>query len=89
MEQQLNEKNDEHPSWQNCQVAMKQAAEECLGYHQLGKKEWFDEECKEAVQKVIKASKKRMTRARGDELRQLQRDRNELLRRKKREYDRR
>jgi sorting nexin-29 len=68
---------------------MKEAAESCLGFHQPGKKEWFDDECKEAVQKVIDASKMRMTRARVEEVRQLQRDKKELLRRKKRDFDRR
>ncbi|XP_070505885.1 uncharacterized protein [Chironomus tepperi] len=81
-EQQLEVRNGE-ASWQNCQAAMKQAAEECLGYQQPGKKEWFDDECRNAVQKVIDANKKMRTRARSEELRKLQRDKKELLRERK------
>ncbi|XP_070491040.1 uncharacterized protein [Chironomus tepperi] len=88
VEQQLKERNGELTIWQDCHIAMKQAAEECLGYHQPEKKEWFDDECKQAVQRLIEAKNMRTTRARTEEIKQLQRNKKELFRSKKRKFDR-
>lgn len=73
----------ENITWQNCHDAMKDAAVKCIGYSQPGKKEWFDEECKNVVQNIIDARKKRSTRAREEEIRKLQKDKKMLLRKKR------
>jgi len=89
LEQQLAGRNLEQVSWQECRDIMKNSAEFCLGLAEPVKNEWFDEECKEAVQRIIDVRKMRMTRAREEVIRQLQRDKKVLLRNKKRKFDQR
>jgi len=74
-------------AWSHCCEAMQASAEKCLGYKQHTKNVWFDKECEIAVQRVIDARKGRITRAKTDEIRMLQREKKKVLQRKKREHE--
>ena len=74
-------------AWHQCCEAMQASAEKCLGIKQHTKNVWFDKECEEAVQRVIDARKGRVTRAKADEIRKLQKEKKKVLQRKKRAHD--
>jgi hypothetical protein len=79
--------HQEETAWNHCCEAMQASAEKCLGFKQHTKNVWFDSECEEAVQRVIDARKGRITRAKADEIRKLQKEKKKILQRKKREHD--
>ena len=87
LKERLDEHKHEELSWRQCCNAMQASAEKCLGHKQYVKNTWFDKECEEAVQRVIDARKGRITRAKTDEIRKLQREKKKLLQRKKRSHD--
>jgi exonuclease III/ribosomal protein S28E/S33 len=74
-------------SWRQCREIVTKAAEECLGRVVPTKNPWFDDECQQAVQRVIDARKRIITRASQGEVRRLQREKKKLLRQKKREHE--
>ena len=79
--------NGENVAWQQCREAMQASAEKCLGIQQHTKNVWFDKECELAVQRVIDARKGRITRAKTEEVRRLQKEKKKLLQSKKRAHD--
>ena len=74
-------------AWSRCCEAMQVSAEKCLGFRESKKNTWFDEECETVVQRVIDARKGRITRAKTEEIRLLQKEKKKLLQRKKRTHD--
>ena len=76
--------------WSRLRDTMKKVAEDVLGYQQPIKNEWFDDDCREAVQAVIDARKRgRESRAKSSNLRRLQREKKKVLQKKKRQFDQR
>ena len=87
LKERLVQQEQEVSSWQNCCSAIQMSAERCLGFKQYAKNAWFDNECEVAVQRVIDARKGRITRAKTDEIRRLQKEKKKLLQYKKRSHD--
>ena len=87
VKERLDMHNHEEISWQQCCEAMQTSAEKWLGIQQHKRNIWFDDECKQAVQRVIDARKGRVTRTKTEEIRKLQKEKKKLLQRKKRAHD--
>jgi Reverse transcriptase (RNA-dependent DNA polymerase) len=87
LEEELTSWDLDQLSWQQCREIISNTAEECLGRVAPTKNPWFDDECQAAVQRVIDARKKVVTRSNTLEVKRLQREKKKLLRQKKREYD--
>jgi hypothetical protein len=75
-------------AWPVIRDAMNEVAEDVLGMQKRVRNEWFDEDCRKAVQAVIEArSTGRWTRTKEEKIKTLQRSKKKLLRMKKREFD--
>lgn len=74
LNEKLNALVPEAVQWSHFRDAMTETAEEVLGYKQPIRNEWFDDECKRAVEAVIKARTEsgRMTRVKTERARALQ-----------------
>jgi endonuclease/exonuclease/phosphatase family metal-dependent hydrolase len=88
LNQRLNEMNLEDVAWKEVRDAMIEVSEDVLEAQVPVKNEWFDDECREAVQAVIDArSSGRSTRSQEERIRVLQRSKKKLFRKKKRQFD--
>jgi hypothetical protein len=81
--------NLEEPiSWRKVRDSMSNVAREVLGYKTAMRKEWFDDECRNVVQRVIEARRTgRESRTKTQQMRNLQREKKKVLQRKKRQFD--
>jgi hypothetical protein len=76
--------------WAEVRDTMNKVAEEVLGFQKTVRNDWFDDECKMMVQKVIDARKTgRESRTKTQFIRNLLRERKKLLQRKKRQFEQR
>jgi hypothetical protein len=88
LDEKLRNQSEEAASWTQVRDAMNQVAEEVLGFQQPTRNEWFDDECRAAVQAVIEArADGRDTRSKLERVRILQREKKKLLQTKKRQFD--
>jgi hypothetical protein len=88
LDEELRRCCEENESWPQMRDAMKRVAEEVLGFQRPLRNEWFDDECRNAVQAVIEARKRgRESRAKTLYIRSLQKEKRKLLQRKKRQFD--
>ena len=90
----LNQKLDEavtNISWTECESAIRDTAEQVLGFSQRARNHWFDEECREITERKINLLKRgyNKSRRRKEQLRQARREEKRVHRRKKREYEKR
>jgi Reverse transcriptase (RNA-dependent DNA polymerase) len=88
LDQKLSDQGEEATAWTEVRNAMNQVAEEVLGFQTPVRNEWFDDECRSAVQAVIEArAEGRDTRSKMDKVRALQKEKKKLLKKKKRQFD--
>jgi Reverse transcriptase (RNA-dependent DNA polymerase) len=75
-------------SWAIVRDMMKEVAEDVLGLQQPRRNEWFDDDCRAAVQAVIEErARGRDSRSKHERIRALQREKKKVLRTKKRQFD--
>jgi hypothetical protein len=88
LNERLGVRNLEEISWKEVCEIMNEVSAEVLGLHEPKKNEWFDDECRAAVQTVIDArGTGRWTRAKEERVRALQKEKKKLLRAKKRKFE--
>jgi hypothetical protein len=86
LDQKSGDLSEEATSWKHVCDTMNQVAEEVLGLPT--RNDWFDDDCRAAVQAVIEArAKGRDSRSKMDKVRTLQREKKKVLRKKKRQFD--
>lgn len=81
--------NNIEEKWTNMKEAVIEAAREIVGVERRKQSEWFDDECREAIQKKNEYRRKmleRNTRQNSDRYRASRREANHLCKKKKREY---
>jgi hypothetical protein len=86
LDKRLSDLDLEEVEWSRCCDLMTKTAEEVLGYQQAVRNEWFDDECLQTCQAVIEARKGRPTRRKTEIVRELQRKKKQLLRKKQRQH---
>jgi hypothetical protein len=87
LDQKSGDLSEEATSWKHVCDTMNQVAEEVLGLQQPTRNDWFDDDCRTAVQAVIEARAKGRDSRSMDEVRTLQREKKKVLRKKKRQFD--
>jgi len=78
-------------TWSECESAIKDTAEQVLGFSQRARNSWFDEECRDVTERKINLLERgyNKSRRRKEQLRQARREEKRVHRRKKREYEKR
>jgi exonuclease III len=87
LNERLSDLNSDPTEWTAVCEILQETAENVLGFHETIRNEWFDDECRQACQAVIEARKKRQSGARRERVRELQREKRKLIRKKQRQYN--